>query len=142
MAMLRLPGGTAATDQIQCVLRAVGTFPAAGTMPVLPTGSTVQLSEVRQDMAVTAQGSTGFNSPSLLNGVAGAPYFHGGNARTLEEVFSPTFAAHYQALSVNFMPTATQIRQLVAYLLSIDESTAMVAPPTLTFDTRLCPASF
>ncbi len=149
MATLRFPAGStaAANDQIQCVLRSVGTFPATGTTAILPTGSTVVLREVRPDMTTLAQGASGFNPPSLLDSVASAPYYHGGNARTLEEVFDPAFTAHYTALAANFLDTdvaadrATHIRQLVAFLLSIDESTAAPTPPVLGYDPSLCPAT-
>jgi cytochrome c peroxidase len=145
-ASLRFPAGATAgaNDQIQCVLRAVGTFPSTGTMPILPSGSPVVIREVRTNMMTDAQGLSGFNPPSLLDGVAGAPYFHAGNARTLEEVFDPAFEAHYQALSENFLlagDRATQIRQIVAFLLSIDEDTAAVAAPTLGYSPLLCPTS-
>lgn len=145
-ASLRFPAGStaAANDQIQCVLRAVGTFPTSGNSPVLPTGSSVALREVRTNMTADAQGASGFNPPSLLGGVSGAPYFHGGNARTLEEVFDATYAAHYQAFSENFLETgdrATQVRQLVAFLLSIDESTTAAPEPSLGYDPQLCPDS-
>ena len=148
-ASLRFPAGATAgaNDQIQCILRAVGTFPASGTSAILPASTTVALREVRQDMSLSAQGLSGFNPPSLLDGVASAPYFHGGNARTLEEVFDTAFAPHHTALSANFLETdtaalrATHVRQLVAFLLSIDESTTAVADPTLGYDPRLCPAT-
>lgn len=149
-ATLRFPAGATAgaNDQIQCVLRSVGTFPSSGILPVLASGSTVQLSEVRTNMTTGAQGLSGFNPPSLLGLGTGAPYLHGGNARTLEEVFDPAFAAHYQAMSVNFLTTpatrAAEVRQMVAFLLSIDESTAPVAPPSaaaLGYNPLLCPAS-
>ena len=145
-ASLRFPAGAAAgtNDQIQCVLRAVGTFPASGTTATLPAGSPVAALEVRANMMATAQGLSGFNPPALLGGVAGAPYFHAGNARTMEEVFDPAFNAHAQALSENFLLTgdrATQVRQLVAFLLSIDESTAAPATPTLPYPFLLCPTS-
>lgn len=148
-ATLRFPAGTTAgaNDQIQCVLRSVGTYPATGVAPVLPTGSTVVLREVRPDMTTAAQGASGFNPPSLLDSVASGPYFHGGNARTLEEVFDPAFSAHYTALSANFLDTdtasdrATHVRQLVAFLSSIDESTTAAADPVLGYDPRLCPTT-
>jgi cytochrome c peroxidase len=61
---------------------------------------------------------------------AGAPYFHHGEARTLEEVFSSRYAAHHQAGNANFLANGgttpaeqAEIRQLVAFLKSIDEST-------------------
>ena len=97
--------------------------------------------EVKQDMASGAQGAggtsandftTGFNIPSLLGLQVGAPYFHAGNARSLEEMFNNAiFAGHYQSLAAVFSPTATQTRQLVAYLLSIDPSTTAPALPTM-----------
>ncbi len=148
-ATLRFPAGTTAgaNDQIQCILRSVGTFATSGTTARLPAGSTVALREVRADMSTAAQGASGFNPPSLLDGVASAPYFHGGNARTLEEVFDTAFAGHHTALSTNFLETesptdrATHVRQIVAYLLSIDEDTTAAVDPTLGFDAQLCPDS-
>jgi len=147
-ATLRFPAGptAGANDQIQCVLRAVGTFPGTGTAGVLPTSTTTVLHEVRPDMTTTAQGASGFNPPSLLDSVGSAPYFHGGNARTLEEVFDHAFSAHYTALSANFLDTDTpaqradHIQQIVAFLSSIDESTATV-DHVLTYDPHLCPAT-
>ncbi|MEZ4410463.1 MAG: hypothetical protein R3A52_28885, partial [Polyangiales bacterium] len=90
-------------DQINCVLRAVGTFPAMldGTQTgVAPSG--VRVREVRANMTAAAQGRTGFNVPSLVGMSAGAPYFHAGNARTLEESLADTFRAHHQAYAANF----------------------------------------
>jgi hypothetical protein len=119
-------------DQILCALRDVGTYPQNILAPtnvagVVPSGAP-GVSEVRQDMTSQAQGALGFNVPSLFGLALGAPYFHAGNARTLEEVFdSATFARHYQALAApDFLADPAkrpeQIRQLVAFLLSIDES--------------------
>jgi hypothetical protein len=111
----------AANDQINCVLRAVGTFPGVPD-------------------------ATGFNPPALLGMASGAPYFHAGNARTLEELFAPTFAAHQTAFSSNFPGAgdrAARIGQLVQFLLSIDETTEAVEPPDgLGFDPVLCPSQF
>jgi hypothetical protein len=149
-APLRFNGtNPGANDQINCALRAVGSFPM-----ILDTGangiaiSGVRVREVRQDMATPAQGATGFNPPSLLGMSVGAPFFHAGNARTLEEVFDPTFEPHYTAFSSNFLigsDRATQIRQLAAYLLAIDGDSPPVAPPlraTLGFDPQTCPTTF
>ena len=79
---------------------------------------------------------------------AGAPYFHAGNARTLEEALSETFQAHHRALSSNFLQNsstrAAEIRQLTAFLLSIDDSTMPVAVPgagAVGFNPVLCPTS-
>ena len=147
-ATLRFPAGATAgaNDQIQCILRAVGTFPVMGDVGIVATGSSLRVREVRADMSTAAQGASGFNPPSLLGLSTGAPFFHAGNARTLEETFDVAFDAHHSAFATNFLddsldPTirATQVRQLVAYLLSIDEDTAAVEPPALGFDTQLCP---
>jgi mono/diheme cytochrome c family protein len=121
----------AGDDQIRCVLRDVGTFPsqADGTdvVGITPVGAP-SVSEVRQDGTTLAQGQMGFNVPTLFGLSLGAPYFHAGNARTLEEVFdSATFARHHQALAADFLqgtsPTDDPVKDLVAFLLSIDGST-------------------
>jgi hypothetical protein len=118
------------SDQINCVLRAVGTFPpnASQAKPegVVPDGSPTVVRELRDDMTKLALGGQGFNMPSLAGVAAGAPYFHAGNARSLEELFDPAFAGHYQALAPGFLSEASEHRSsdvddLVAYLLSIDD---------------------
>ncbi|HEV8325300.1 MAG TPA: hypothetical protein VG389_27060 [Myxococcota bacterium] len=127
---------------IDCVLRSVGTFPpdpATDPSGIAPAG--VGLVEVRDDMVTVALGANGFNPPSLLGAVAGAPYFHGGNARTLEELLDPLFEGHYQALGTNFNPTPDQIRQLVAFLLSIDDDATALDPTLVGFDPIICPDS-
>lgn len=120
-------GAPPGAEQIQCILRPVGTFnssPAA-----------VGVLEVRQDMAAVAQGNAdngrGFNPPSLLGMQVGAPYFHAGNARTLEELFDDTlFKGHHQsAIAQVFTLDATKRAQLVAFLLSIDEDEPTLAIP-------------
>lgn len=134
------PATAGANDQIQCMLRDVGTFATGG---VFPAG--IVLREVRADMVATAQGASGFNPPSLLGMATGAPYFHGGNARTLEEAFGAMFEKHHKALSTLFTPSVAELAQLVAYVTSIDNATATVAVPTsgtITFDPDLCPKTF
>jgi YVTN family beta-propeller protein len=126
----------AANDQINCVLRDVGTFPAMGNQGVAPEG--VEIKETRQDMVTLAQGQTGFNIPSLLGMVTGAPYFHAGAARTLEEAMSETFDRHRRAFAENFQPDDTQLQQLTAFLLSIDETTPPPASPAFGFPVDLC----
>ena len=118
-----------ANDQLACAVRNVGTW-AAGP-GVAPAG--VDLLEVRANMTTASQGATGFNPPSLLGVAHGAPYFHAGNARTLEEALGERFAAHRDL----FAPTgmfegvggAARLRQLLAFLASIDERTEPVAQP-------------
>ncbi|MBK8256368.1 MAG: hypothetical protein IPK82_27325 [Polyangiaceae bacterium] len=114
-------GNPPGAEQIQCILRPVGTFNVAP--------AAVGVAELRQDMTTAAQGNAdsgrGFNPPSLLGMQVGAPYFHAGQARTLEEAFDDVFKAHYQsAIAQVFNPTPAQKQQLVAYVLSIDESEA------------------
>jgi cytochrome c peroxidase len=126
----------AAFDQLLCMMRPVGTFnvaePGAG------------IAELRVDMTTVAQGGgdangegKGYNPPSLLGMVTGAPYYHGGNARTLEAAFSSIFVGHHQSLAPNFltdsdpMVRAGKVDQLVAFLLSLDGSTTAVGIPHL-----------
>ena len=125
-------GNPAALDQIQCVLRPVGTFGVAEPG--------VGVAELRVNMKTAAQGNEtdgkGYNPPSLLGLAVGAPYFHAGNARTLESLLSDTFKSHHQALAVNFLDPSdanaqTERDQLVAFLLSIDASTTTVPLPAL-----------
>lgn len=120
-------GAPPGAEQIQCILRPVGTF---GTAPM-----DVGVVEVRANMTTAAQGNAdtgrGFNPPSLLGMQVGAPYFHAGNARTLEELFDDTlFKSHHQsAIAQVFTMDATKRQQLVAFLLSIDEDEPTVAVP-------------
>jgi hypothetical protein len=134
--VMRFAGANAAAlDQIVCVLRNVGTFGAAEAA-VAANGA---FPEIRANGA-PAQGNqaagNGFNPPSLLATNIGAPYLHDGGARTLEALFAedPKFAAHYRALSPNFLmetgaERATKVGNLVKYLLSIDEDAAPVPSP-------------
>ena len=95
---------SAGDDQIRCALRAVGTFPpAAVAQGVAPAGAPAPL-EYRAN-AKPAQGSDGFNVPSLFGLAVGAPYFHAGNALTLEASFDDAFAAHHQSVNRSFLLT-------------------------------------
>jgi hypothetical protein len=121
---------SAGNDQIRCALRDVGTFPrsaAAQPAPGLaPTGGTAPF-EVRQDMTTPAQGKDGFNIPSLFGLAVGGPYFHAGNARTLEESLDDAFKGHHQSVAGTFLADGAQrnedVQNLVEFLLSIDETT-------------------
>src|SRR5262249_32205618 len=75
-------GGTPALIRQACNVRNVGTFAARGGA-----------AEVRANQE-PAQGNNGFNPPSLLNIVTGAPFFHNGAAATLEHIFDDRFSAH------------------------------------------------
>lgn len=146
---LRFTGGNAAAlDSILCVLRSVGTYNLSEVG--------VGVAEVRADMATPAQGDgtptgegRGYNVPSLLGVSTGAPYLHAGGARTLEALFSNTFAPHHQALAANFLTESDvnarndQVAALVQYLLSIDEQSAFPGlPGTGATGGSLCPQSF
>jgi hypothetical protein len=119
-------GGAPALKRQACNLRNVGTFEAAGGAP-----------ETRAN-GQPAQGRRGFNVPSLLGLSLGAPYFHNGGPVDLDTLLTD-FDAHTQAGNPNFLPTAEQRADLVAFLLSIDETTA---PFAIEAGTVLCPESF
>jgi hypothetical protein len=146
-----------APDQLNCALRDVGTFPAQSSpdqpnfVGIVPDDAPPiwEGRRIKQAGAmgmeyrdVLATGSDGFNVPSLVGLAWGAPYFHAGNARTLEEVFDPKFSRHYKALSPLFDPTPEDIRELVSYLLSIDETDPSAPIPLpvaeLGYDPDLC----
>jgi len=133
-------GFPAGFEQIQCVLRPVGTITANGAVPKGVSNPAVNVLELRQDMVTGGQGAggtnandftVGFNPPSMFGTQVGAPFYHAGNARTLEEAFDGTlFKAHFQsAVAQVFNPSATEVKQLVAFLLSIDATTPTVAIP-------------
>jgi DNA-binding beta-propeller fold protein YncE len=118
-------------DEMTCALRPVGTYGVAQ--------AEAGIGELRGDMITPAQGfepdCAGFNVPPLLNAVTGAPYFHAGNALSLEAMFSPTFQAHYQALAPGFLADtdsarADHVASLIQFILSIDgDTTPMAIPP-------------
>lgn len=144
-------------DQINCVLRAVGTFGSPSESDfsgITPPGAT-RVEEKRRVLEAdgyhdrVATGLNGFNIPSLVGLAGGGPYFHAGNARTLEELFEPIFAGHHDALAdvtsgSLVVPavalTRTEVQALVSYLLSIDESddSETIAVPRELFDPDLC----
>jgi mono/diheme cytochrome c family protein len=120
--LMRFPAGNGALDQIQCILRPVGTFGV--------DDGRAGIAELRQDMLTPSQGNEtdgkGFNPPSLLGVQTGAPYLHSGGALTLESLFSPAFTAHHAALKPGFLDEHDPYREekvswLVQYLLTIDK---------------------
>lgn len=127
-------GSAPAFEQIQCILRPVGTIfnGKGGVEGISPADINVR--ELRQDMATPGQGAAdsgrGFNPPALLGMQVGAPFFHAGNARTLEEVFDDLFEGHHSSdIAQAFTMNDDRKRQLVAFLLSLDEDTTTVAVP-------------
>ena len=119
--------GTPALKRIACVIRDVGTFGATGG------------AEEKRDNGTAAQGKNGYNPPSLLGLSLGAPYLHNGAAKTLDELFSATFSKHTVAGNPNFILSDTDRTALIAFLLSIDETTT---PFTIDADWVLCPTTF
>ncbi len=129
---MRFPSANAGLDQIQCMLRPVGTFNVGDAL--------AGISELRQDMTTQGQGNEadgkGFNPPSLLGLATGAPYLHAGQATSLESLFGTTFAAHHAGpLAPNFLSETdpkvrdANVQKLIAYLLSIDEDTTTLPIP-------------
>lgn len=113
-----------------CVVRKVGTF---GELGPLNRGA----AELRQNGG-NAQGVDGFNVPSLLGTNTGAPFMHNGAAESLDELLDPTgsFASHLQAGNQVFAPNEQQRLDLIAFLRSIDDTTATIAVPAAQ---RFCP---
>lgn len=162
-----------APDQLNCAVRAVGTFPTQPPVtdpptppsffPVVSPGtvgnpeSRLVLKSATRPTPDTAPpppwyteflaaGKAGFNVPSLLGAAHAGAYFHASNARSLEEVFDPVFALHHlnPAVAPQVPLTAENVRDLVSYLLSLDEDSAeavpLATPATgeLPFDPDLC----
>ncbi|MCB9528366.1 MAG: hypothetical protein H6701_08245 [Myxococcales bacterium] len=119
-------GGTPPFKRQACNLRIVGTFAAAGGA-----------AEVRANNQ-PAQGVRGFNPPSLLGLALGAPYLHNGAAPTLDALLQG-FPAHTTAGNPNLVLAAADRAALVAFLLSIDETTPTFAIPA---GSELCPEGF
>jgi cytochrome c peroxidase len=99
--------------------------------------------EYRADGSL-AQGKDGFSVPSLFGLAVGAPYFHAGNARTLEEVFDASFNLHHNnpALLVpaGFLSGKNDVQYLIAFLLSLDEnSTPEDVPSDMNFCSNALP---
>jgi len=115
-----------------CVTRIVGTFDADG-----PSGRGA--AEIRQN-GTAAQGPSGFNVPSLLGVGRGAPFLHNGAAESLEELLDPAgdFVTHLQAGNEAFSPSAQELADLIAFVNTIDDSTATFPIDPLQ---DICPAS-
>jgi hypothetical protein len=129
-AFMRFPSTNGNLDQVQCILRPVGTFAIADAK--------AGVAELRADMKTPAQGNEvdgkGYNPPSLLGVATGAPYLHGGGALTLESLFGAQFKGHHGAFAPGFLDAndpqrAQKIDWLIAYLLSIDTSTPPITIP-------------
>jgi YVTN family beta-propeller protein len=125
------PAGAIEPAQLACVLRDVGTFGVSGN-----TAATDDLEKKPPNAAGVqgrAQGEfSGFNVPSLFGLGASAPYFHHGQAETLEKLLSsPLYQTHLNAGNSTFSSQldANDVDDLTAFLLSIDETTQAFAIP-------------
>jgi len=126
-------------DQLRCALRNVGTFPSlpADLMSFdyygIAASGQPRPQEYRADMTL-AQGKDGFSVPSLYGLALGAPFFHAGNARTLEELFDDGFASHHHnpaiAVPSDFLSGPSDLAYLIEFLLSLDENTATEEIPS------------
>jgi cytochrome c peroxidase len=118
------PGTNVAPLQVACALRNTNTFGVPGN-----SAATAAL-ELKPDLVAAAQGAKGFNIPALYGLAVGAPFLHHGQAATLEDLFNdPKWSNHLQAGNAVFVPTAAEVDDLVAFLLSIDADTPEVATP-------------
>jgi YVTN family beta-propeller protein len=78
--------------------------------------------EVRPNV-VTANGAAGFNVPSLLSVIAGAPYLHSGSALTLDDVLNNVTHRSAGTGGVDTLSNSVDRQALVGFLESIDEQT-------------------
>jgi hypothetical protein len=121
---------------VACVLRNVGTFGIAGD------DTATNALEIKNNNT-RAQGRGGYNIPSLYGLALGAPYFHHGQARTLDDLLSSSaYDFHTNAGNANFslvLGNAQNLTDLTNFLLSIDATTEEIGPVD-GFDG--CPASF
>jgi len=119
-----------AIAQAACVTRNVGTF------GLLDDSAGTDALELRpfNGSLVRAQGRAGYNVPSLYGLALGAPYLHHGQAPSLPELFTDTrWRFHTNAGNANLSVVLAQpgkLDDLVAFLLSIDATTAEIAVPT------------
>ncbi len=123
-----------APNEVTCGLRNVGSFGIPGDQP-----GTEALE--KRASGTVAQGAGGFNIPALYGLSVGAPYFHHGQAATLDDlVFDPKWDSHLRAGNPNLgQLTNLERAALVSYLLSID---AHAPEPALIPGRQGCPEEF
>src|SRR4030095_2895959 len=116
--------------EVACVLRNVGSFGLPGDT----TGTDALELRPNAGALTRAEGRAGYNVPSLYGLALGAPYLHHGQAATLTDLFSDSrWNFHTSAANANFSFTLAQsgkLNDLIAFLLSIDASTAEIQLPT------------
>jgi hypothetical protein len=110
-------------------------FPAAGQFPgvqinvgtfTLGGGRTneIRVNPADISQAIAPLGANGFNIPSLLSVHESAPYFYSGLAQTLDEVLNGSQDGN-GGVQHHFVTDPTQRAQLIAFLRSIDQTTAI-----------------
>jgi hypothetical protein len=126
---LTAAGVVTAPEQVSCVIRNVQTFGPAALE--------------KKDSGALAQGTQGYNVPSLYGMSLGAPYLHNGAARTLQDLFdNPALQNHILAGNpwwISRQSNAWRAKaDLIAFILSIDPWQAEQAIPA-GFDA--CPSA-
>src|SRR5262249_13835014 len=99
--------------QLVRFLNKVGTFDQAAFNEVRGVGTTI----------VPANGSLGFNTPSLLSVFAGAPYLHSGAAPTLDDVLNNATHRSAGTGGADTLSNSADRAKLVKFLKSIDTKT-------------------
>lgn len=128
---LTAPGVVTPPEQVSCVIRNVQTFGPAALE--------------KKDSGALAQGTQGFNVPSLYGMSLGAPFLHNGAARTPQDLFdNPAFQNHITAGNpwwISRQGSSSNAwrakADLIAFVLSIDPWQTEQAIPA-GFDA--CPA--
>lgn len=83
-----------------------------------------------------ALGVAGYNVPSLYGMAFGAPFLHQGGAKTLEDLMTDArWSKHRTSGNANYSPSAAEVADLKAFLLSIDATT-----PEINDVIDACPA--
>jgi len=134
-----------AIAQVACATRNVGTF---GVPNDNAKTDGLELRPSNGNL-VRAQGRAGYNVPSLYGVALGAPYLHHGASPSLDDLFTnERWTFHTNAGNANFslqLSDASKVNDLIAFLTSIDATTAEFNMPTDggtggSFDA--CPVSF
>jgi cytochrome c peroxidase len=107
------PPETITAGQLVRFLGPVGTFDPIAFNEVRAVGTSI----------VSANGSLGFNVPSLLSVFAGGPYLHSGTARTLGEVLDNVVHRSAGTGGVDTISNPADREAIVRFLDSIDAST-------------------
>ena len=85
-----------------------------------------------------ANGVLGINIPSLLSVFAGAPYFHNGAARTLDEALANVPHRSLGTAGVDTLTNAADRAKLAKFVASIDASTPIFPEKTMNEAKPLC----